>query len=298
MSETIMNAATVKYTYSGASGQITETSNTANITLKNENSLTISKTSQTTSFAPGSSITYIITIENTGTSYFSGVRITDNLSGSGYLYYVSKSALLYYNQQYLAPEIASTSPLVFTLPPLSAGQKMILNYTCKIPTSIPSSVSKITNSVEGIGYTYNSTAKSYSSYTITRSTTANISITKETSTPSVALNELFNYKITLKNNGSLDASVNSVTDNLPTNFKLSSVKLKIGSNAETTLSNSDYELNSPNEFKVPSSSGPTITVPAASSTIITLNGYFASWYKIFTIFSMNSDRSKQKKSNY
>ena len=40
--------------------------------------------------------------------------------------------------------------------------------------------------------------------------------------------------------------------------------------------NSDYELNSPNEFKVPSSSGPTITVPAASSTIITLNGYFAS----------------------
>ena len=36
MSETIMNAATVKYTYSGASGQITETSNTANITLKNE----------------------------------------------------------------------------------------------------------------------------------------------------------------------------------------------------------------------------------------------------------------------
>ena len=67
----------------------------------------------------------------------------------------------------------------------------------------------------------------------------------------------------------------NITDNLPSNFVVTSVTLKIGSGAETTLSSSDYTLSGSNTLIIPSSSGPTVTVPASSSTIVGISGHFA-----------------------
>ena len=267
-----MNKATVNYKFSGSTNTYTNNSNVSTVELKAENGISITKTSQSTTFVPGGTINYVVTIKNTGTSWFSGVRIIDNLSDAGYLTYVSGSALLYYNSQYVAPEIASTNPLIFTLSPLSSGQTMILSYTCKVPSNISSTVNSITNSVEGIGYTYNAKVTGYSSYTVTRSSVANLTITKSASSTSVSPGEIYNYTLTLSNQGTTMANVSSLVDELPSNFTISSIKLKIGSGSTTTLSNSDYILDSNNKLTIPSGTGPSITVPANGTTVVTITG--------------------------
>ena len=272
MAENIMNEATISYVFSGSTEARTDTSNVTNVTLRDANGISITKTSGSTTFVPGGTITYVVTITNTGTSWFSGVRITDNLSGNGYLTYVPDSAVLFINSQYLAPEIASTSPLVFTLSPLSVGQTMVLTYTCRVPNTIPATVESITNTVEGIGYTFNSTATDTSSHTVTRSSVSEVNITKTASAESVAPGELFSYTLTLTNQGTTLANVTSVVDDLPEQFTISSIRLRIGTGATTTLSTSDYVLDSNNRLTIPSSTGPSITVPGSGSTVITITG--------------------------
>lgn len=279
MATEIMNQATVNYTYSGSTETKTETSNIATVNLLADSALSINKYTQDNSFTPGGTVKYYIDIENVGTQYFTGVRINDDLGGTPrYLTYVPNSAMLYINDQLIAAQVASTNPLVFTLSPLAAGKKMILSYSCTVSTSIPTNVSTITNNIEGIGYAYSGEAKDYSSTEIVRSSSADITITKSASATTVSRGQIFNYVITLNNSGVLPATVSSVTDQLPTNFVINTVQLKVGSGATTTLSSSDYTLSSANLFTLPSSTGPSINVPAATTsgtgkTVITISGY-------------------------
>ena len=273
----IMNNATVNFSFSGSSDEFSETSNTTTVTLNESGNLSIIKTAQQDTFYPGSTVTYIVTITNNGPYWFSGVRLTDDLSGNGYLTYVNGSALLYINGQALAPQIVSTNPLVFTLSPLNVGQSMVLTYTCRIPSNISTSVDSITNTASGIGYTFNSTAEDSDSFTITRSQSANLSITKSSSSSSVNVGETFSYFITLTNSGDAVANVSSIIDDFPSNFQITSVALKIGNGANNVLNPSDYTISPTNVLTVPSATGPTITVPTApgsanGTTVLTVNG--------------------------
>ena len=275
----IMNSATINFSFSGSSEEFSETSNIATVNLLNSNGISVEKSANTSVFVPGGTVTYVVTITNTGNEWLSGVRLTDNLSGNGYLTYVPGSAVLTYNGQALAPQIASTNPLVFTLSPLVSGQTMVLNYTCRIPANISSSVNEITNTVTGIGYTYNSTVEDTSSYTITRSPSADLSITKTASAENISVGQTFNYVITATNSSTSVASVQSLTDNLPDNFVIETVSLKIGSGPVTVLSPDQYTISAGNLLTVPSSTGPIITVPARSgsvngTTVLTISGHF------------------------
>lgn len=279
MSEEIMNTSSVNYTFAGSTEVFSGTSNIATVTLRNENDILVTKVAQNETFVPGDTVTYVVTITNNGASYFTGVRVVDNLGTNNYLSYVSGSAMLYYNQQYLRPEIASTNPLTFTLSPLSPGQTMILTYSCRVLSSLPATITSITNTVEATGYTYNSTVTGASSAEITRSSTASLSIVKTATSDSVAPGEIFSYLITLTNQGTATANVARVTDSLPSNFNITSVKLKIGSGTTQTLASSDYVLDASNNFTLPSATGPTITVPGTTTsgpgqTVITITGYF------------------------
>lgn len=280
MATEVTNQATVNYTFSGSGETRSETSNIATISVMDESALSITKYTQDSTFTPGGTVTFHIDIENLGSQYFTGVRINDDLGGTPqYLSYVNGSATLYINDQILAAEVASTNPLVFTLSPLASGRKMILTFTCRVSSSIPSSVNSITNSAEGIGYTATGTATDYSSTEITRSAVAEVSITKSASASTVSFGEVFSYTLNLTNQGTTIADVSSITDNLPENFKIVSVQLKIGNGNTTTLATSDYTVGANNEFTVPSSTGPTITVPATTSsgvgrTVLTITGYF------------------------
>ena len=281
MATEVNNQATVNYTFSGSPETRSEQSNVSTVSVLDQSALSILKYSSNTSFTPGGTITYYIEIENTGSLYFSGVRINDDLGGTPhYLTYINGSATLYINGQVLQAQVASTNPLVFTLSPLPAGEKMVLSYMVNVASNIPSAVTTITNTAEGIGYTYNSQVTDYSTYEINRISGAQLSITKTASAESVSLGQVYSYNITMENAGTATANVSSITDNLPSNFNIVSVQLRIGNGAINNLTSTDYTVSPTNEFTLPSSTGPTITVPPASSsgngkTVVTINGYLS-----------------------
>ena len=101
-----------------------------------------------------------------------------------------------------------------------------------------------------------------------------VEISKSASETEVVAEQVFDYYITLENLNTVDATVLTITDQLPTNFTLTEVSLKIGAGADTTLVATDYTLSSGNLFTLPSSTGPFITVPAGETTRVTLTGYF------------------------
>jgi len=269
----INNSASTTYSFEGSTETQSATSNTLPINFINNSGLTLTKTASQTTFSAGDIITYTIQITNSSSSYLNGVRIIDNIGG-GYLAYVVGSARLTVGSLTYAVNPVATNPLTFTLQQLGVGSTMTLTYKCQVIFNLPSSVMLITNNVEGIGYTASGTINGFANSTIEKKTESDFSITKSSNVTDVSPNQNFNYYLTLKNNTSTPVSVSSITDNLPSNFNLVSVSLKIGNGPNNQLLATDYTLTSTNMFMLPSSSGPTIIVPAFSTTIVTLTGNF------------------------
>lgn len=272
MSQTINNSASAEYTLNGETN--TATSNVLPINLTSDGGLTLTKTSDKSTFSAGEIITYTITITNSSSSYLNGVRIIDNLGGNNLAYVLSSARLSIGSTSYAVTPIA-TNPLTFTLQQLASGATMTLTYKAQVIFNLPSTVSLITNTVQGIGYPYSGTITGYANNTIEKKTESSFSVTKSSSLTDVATNQSFNYYVTLTNNTSNAAKVSSITDQLPTNFVPASGTLKIGSASPVTLLSSDYTLSSGNVLTVTSLNGDTITVPANSSTILTITGSFS-----------------------
>lgn len=273
MAQTINNSATTVYNFDGSTSN-TATSNVLPINLESSGGLTLTKTASPETFSPGDIITYTVTITNSSSSYLNGVRIIDNLGGGNLAYVLSSAKLSTGSSSYSVTPVA-TNPLTFTLQQLASGATMTLTYKSQVVFNLPNTVSLITNTVQGIGYPYSGTITGYANNTIEKKTESNFTITKSSSLTDVTSNQSFNYYITLTNNTSDVANITSITDTLPSNYTLTGATLKIGSGAVTTLTSSDYTLSSGNELVVPSSTGPTITVPANSTTILTLTGNFS-----------------------
>lgn len=272
MSSTIINEATTTYQFADSSETSTTVSNETSVILEDSQGLVISKTATPTNFSAGSIITYKVSITNSSGLYLSGVRIIDNLGG-GNLAYVVGSASLTSTSTYSVSPVA-TSPLTFTLQQLNNGQTMTLTYKAQVIFNLPKSVTSITNGVQAIGYTSNGKINGFASSTIERPNSVSVSSTKSSSLSEVFPRQPFSYFITLKNNNSTVATALSTTDQLPANFVVSSVQLKIGTGVNITLDSSDYELVSTNLLTIPSETGPIVTIPAGGSSVITINGYF------------------------
>lgn len=272
MSEIINNSASTTYTFDGSSTVYAATSNILPINFESSTGLMITKTPSVSEFSAGDIITYTVNITNSTGSFLNGVRIIDNL-GNGNLAYVLSSANLTYNGQTYPVSPIATNPLTFTLQQLPNGASMTLTYRAQVIFNLPSGVSSITNSVSGIGYTSNGTVTGFANSTIQKKNSSQLSINKTADSTSVFPKEIFRYYITLENNTSTQANINSVLDNMPDQFTLLSVLLKIGSNAETTLNPTDYTVTDGNLLTIPSATGPAVTVPSQNRTIITLVGY-------------------------
>ncbi len=271
---TINNSATVNYTLDSlllANSQTT--SNTLSLTFDDTAGLTITKTANPTTFAAGDIITYTVNITNSSGEALNGVRIIDNLGNNNLAYVLSSATLTYNSQSYPVTPIA-TNPLTFTLQQLPVSGSMTLTYKAQVIFNLPTNVSLITNALTGIGYTATGTVNGFANETIQKKTSADFSVNKSASESTLGPNQAFNYYITLTNNTANEATVSSITDQLPANYTLISVKVKIGSGTETTLSSSDYELSG-QDLTIPSGSGPSITVPAEGTTLVTLTGYFS-----------------------
>lgn len=273
MSQTINNNASVVYTLEGASSS-TAISNVLPINYTASGGLTLTKTSDKTTFSAGEIITYTVSITNSSSSYLNGVRIIDNLGGNNLAYVLSSATLTTSSGSYPVTPIA-TNPLTFTLQQLASGASMTLTYKAQVIFNLPTTVSVITNTVQGIGYPYSGTITGYANNSIQKKTESGFFITKSSSLTDVSTNQTFNYYITLTNNTSSLATITSISDNLPSNFNLTASSIKIGSGAVTSLLATDYTISASNELVVSSVGGADITVPANSTTILTLTGNFS-----------------------
>ena len=274
MSTTISNKATTSYTDNDSSSEVTITSNTNNVVLQDSQGITLTKTTGSSTFEAGTIITYTIDITNSGSQYFTGVRIIDDLANGNLAYVVGSAKLTVGPLTYAVTPIA-TNPLTFTLQQLSTGSSMTLTYNCQVIFNLSSSVTSLTNSVQGIGYTSTGTATGYTSHTIDRSPSNSLTVTKSSTQSNVLPNQVFSYTLTYTNSTSSEITINSISDKLESNFVITGITLKIGSGTTTTLSSTDYTHYSSGLLEIPSSTGPTITVPANGTTVITITGYYS-----------------------
>ena len=273
MATTIYNDAEAIYQFSGSPEVNTISSNTNSIELLENTGLTITKVANPGVFSAGDIIDYTVTITNNSSQYLNGVRIIDNL-GNGNLAYVLGSGRLTVGSLTYPVNPVSTNPLTFTLQQLGVGATMVLSYKAQVIFNLPNLVSSITNVIQGIGYTSTGTITGGASTTIQKKNSANLVFEKTASADSVFENVLFNYYLTFTNNSSKLAIINSITDELPSNFVVGEIKLKIGSGAEVVLNATDYTIAPGNVLTIPSATGPFITVPENQETVITVSGYF------------------------
>lgn len=273
MPNTIYNEASTTYIFDGSTETNTATSNTNTILLQDSSGITLSKTGTPSTFSAGDIITYRVTITNSGSQFFNGVRIIDNLGGGNLAYVVGSASLTVGSLTYPVTPVA-TNPLTFTLQQLNVGATMVLTYRAQVIFNLPSTVTSITNTVRGIGYTSTGTEEGSTSFTIQKKTSVGLTIEKMANVTDIFPNESFNYILTLSNNNTVDARILSVVDQLPSNFVLTSVSIQTGSGSPIVLDPSDYTVTSGNLFTVPSPFGPLLIIPAGENLVVTLTGYF------------------------
>ncbi len=269
----INNSASTTYSFDGSGTTLTATSNTLPVNFQSSTGLTLTKTANPTTFSAGDIITYTINITNSSPSYLNGVRIIDNLGGGNLAYILGSGRLTVGSLTYPVDPIA-TNPLTFTLQQLGVGASMTLTYQAQVIFNLPSSVSRITNNVQGIGYTASGTINGFANETIEKKTESDFSITKSASDYDVLPNQVFSYYLTLDNNTSNLVNITNIVDDLPDNFNLISASIRGGSGSEVQLLPSDYSLTSGNVFTITTGSGNPIVIPANGTTRITLTGNF------------------------
>ena len=229
---TITNDAEATYQFDGSSETLTAVSNVNSIELLDNTGLTLSKTASPTEFNAGDIIDYTVTITNNSSSFLNGVRIIDNLGGGNLAYVLGSGRLTVGSLTYAVNPIA-TNPLTFTLQQLGVGATMTLRYRAQVIFNLPSSINSITNVIQGIGYTATGTITGGTSATIQKKNSVSISLAKSASTATVFENVPFSYFLTLTNNNSVQATIESVTDQLPSNFVLQ--YYKCGKSANSSI---------------------------------------------------------------
>lgn len=157
-------------------------------------------------------VTYVISIINSGTTAFNNLTVTDNLGA----YTVGTSALVpltyvedtanYYANGVLqaAPAVTDTAPLTITGINVPAGGNVILLYSARVNEFAPlASGSTITNTavITGSGLTNTLTV----SDTITIADAAQLSITKSLSPETITENGQLTYTFVIQNTGNTAA---------------------------------------------------------------------------------------------
>lgn len=272
MIEITNNTASTTYTLASSPIPQTVTSNTVQVNYDNTQGLTLTKTPNPTTFLPGDIITYTVTITNPSGNYYNGVRIIDDLGGGNLAYVVGSGSLSTSTQTYNVTPVA-TNPLTFTLQQLASGATMTLTYQAQVVFNLPGSVTSITNSVQGIGYTSNQRFNGYASSTIQKKTTSAVNITKSASASTVSPFQQLTYSLTATNGSGEPATLLSVVDQLPAKFNLQSVTAQLGSGTPDTLDPSEYSLM--NKLFTYPIAGNTVVVPAGVTGTLNLTGYFS-----------------------
>lgn len=170
--------------------------------------LTAAKTAITEMYTPGDTVTYAISLVNTGTTALTGLTVTDDLGaypfGTGTvvpLDYTEGSVRYFVNGVLQpAPAVTGVSPLTVTGLSLPAGGNGILLYETAVTSFAPLGADgEIVNSATVTGNCVPSPITV--SETVTAEAAALLSITKAISPLSVADNEPLTYTFVIRNFG-------------------------------------------------------------------------------------------------
>lgn len=175
--------------------------------------LTAAKNAVTDDYAPGDTVTYVISLVNSGATQLTGLTVTDDLGGytfnGGTVYPLSyrSGSLRYYVNGVLqtAPTVTAGPPLVITGISVPANGNAILVYETTVTGYAPMGVeATITNTatVSGDSLTTSLTATE----TIGMEARADLSISKALSPSAVAENGQLTYTFVIENTGSVAAT--------------------------------------------------------------------------------------------
>lgn len=184
--------------------------------------LTVSKTAVPATYAAGDTITYVISLINSGATALTGLTVTDDLGGYAFgaatvypLRYTDGTARFFVNGVLqAAPTVTAGPPLAFTGITVPAGGTAALVYQAAVtdyaPPTADGAISN-TAAVTGGGLTAAQTAAEE----ITAAQAARLEITKALSPTVVAENGQLTYTFTIRNYGptAVDTADNAaVTD--------------------------------------------------------------------------------------
>lgn len=259
---TFTNQATLSY------GSVVKNSNVVTGELREVLSMT--KTAVTGSFTPGGTLTYIISVVNSGTTAYTGLTLTDNLgeytSGTSVfvpLTYVDGS-IRYYENGILktAPTVTAGPPLTITGISVPAGGNATIVYETTVGQTAPPSVGgTITNTAtldgEGVTTPLTDTA------TVTVESRPELSISKAICPSTVVENGQLTYTFVIQNGGNTEATAADaiiVSDTFEPKLENITVTL----NGTTLAENTGYTYNQ--TTGVFGTAEGVITVPAATFT--------------------------------
>ena len=180
--------------------------------------LSADKTATASSYVPGETVTYAVSIVNSGTVPYNGVTVTDNLGGFDFngttlypLDYVDGSARLFVNGVLqTTPTTVAGPPLVFTGINVPAGGDAVLIYSARANSFAPlgtDSVITNTATLSGSGISTPVTANE----TLPASEEPALTIAKTLNPTTVPENGQLTYTFIISNFG---ATAAEATDNL------------------------------------------------------------------------------------
>ena len=166
------------------------------------------KTSIEGSYTPGTAVTYVVTLRNTGTTTLTGLTVTDDLGGydlSGVtvypLTYIPDTVTFFVDGvPQAAPAVTAGPPLVITGISLPAGSDGVLVYQARANEfADPAEGGTVVNTVTVTGNGINTPVTA--TETVTAASAPDLTITKSISPTQVVDNDRVTYTFVIRNSG-------------------------------------------------------------------------------------------------
>ena len=170
--------------------------------------LEATKTAVEGTYTPGSTVTYVVTLRNTGAAALTGLTVTDDLGGYPFngttvypLTYADGSAALFVNgTPQAAPAVTAGPPLVFTNISIPAGGDTVLIYQAQANAyADPAVGGTIVNTITVTGDGLNAPATA--TETVNAGTGAMLAISKSICPAQVVDNDRVTYTFVITNTG-------------------------------------------------------------------------------------------------
>ena len=239
----------------------------------------VTKTSIEGTYAPGTLVTYAVTLRNTGNTTITGLAVTDDLGGYDFngatvyplTYEAGSVALFTDGVPQSAPAVNPGPPLVFTGISIPAGGDAVLVYQARTnefadPTADGTIVNTVTVTGDGLSAPITATA------TVTAETGPELTISKSISPAQVVDNDRVTYTFLIQNTGNepvLATDNAAITDT----FDPILTDLAVTFNGAAWTAGTQYTYNQTTGLFATTPG--QITVPAATYTQDPVTGAYA-----------------------